>query len=325
MSSGSNQQTDANRIQLVLTEIRLAARDTNLYTFERPDGAELPTADAGAHLGLHLPNGLERQYSLVAPQPGASYYTVGIKKDVGSRGGSKWIHDHLKVGMTLMADLPRNNFPLKEDAAHTMLFAGGIGITPIYSMFKRLEDLGRPVELYYSARSRTDAAFLRELSSKSNVRFHFDEEANGKFLDISGLVAASPKGAHLYCCGPAPMLTAFEAAGVASGRAPDEIHVEYFTQKYETATEGGYVVHLARSKKEFSIPAGKSILQVLREAGIDVAHSCEEGICGACETKVISGIPDHRDAILTESERAANKTMMVCCSGAKSPDLTLDL
>jgi ferredoxin len=121
------------------------------------------------------------------------------------------------------------------------------------------------------------------------------------------------------------MLSAFEAAGAAAGRPSDEIHVEYFTQKYESATTGGYVVELARSKKEFQIPDGKSILHVLLDAGIDVSHSCEEGICGACETKVLDGTPDHRDAILTEAERAGNKTMMVCCSGAKSPKLVLDL
>ena len=320
--------TSANaqaRIDVILTNIRFAARDTNLYTFERPDGGVMPAAAAGAHIGLYLPNGLERQYSLVLGEESPTSYTVGIKRDPASRGGSKWIHDNLRVGASLQIDPPRNNFPLEERASKTVLFAGGIGITPIYSMARRLEALGLDFELHYSCRSRADAAFLRELEKKPNVHLHFDEEQNGRFLPIGELVAATPKGAHLYCCGPTPMLSAFEAAGAAAGRTPAEIHVEYFTQKYESATTGGYVVELARSKREFQIPEGRSILQVLLDGGVDVSHSCEEGICGACETKVLEGVPDHRDAILTEAERAANKTMMVCCSGSKTPKLVLDL
>ncbi|HEY4123057.1 MAG TPA: iron-sulfur cluster-binding domain-containing protein, partial [Rhizomicrobium sp.] len=157
----------------------------------------------------------------------------------------------------------------------------------------------------------------------SQVHFHFDDEEEGRFLNVAGIVENLPKSAHLYCCGPAPMLSAFEAA---SAHWPtDQIHVEYFTPKFAAAQEGGYVVELARSKREFIVPPGKSILQIVREAGIQVPHSCEEGVCGACETRVISGIPDHRDTILTESERKESATMMICCSGSKSPRLVLDI
>jgi ferredoxin len=155
------------------------------------------------------------------------------------------------------------------------------------------------------------------------VHFHFDDEEGGRFLNVGEIVSKLPKTAHLYCCGPAPMLAGFEAATV--GWPKDNIHVEYFTPKFTAAQEGGFIVELARSKREIVVPPGKSILHCIRDAGIQVPHSCEEGVCGACETRVISGVPDHRDSILTEGERKENATMMICCSGSKTPRLVLDI
>jgi ferredoxin-NADP reductase len=233
------------------------------------------------------------------------------------------MHDQLRVGSKVTVLPPRNNFPLVESAEKTVLIAGGIGITPIYCMVDRLIALGRPWELHYSCRSRMDTAFLEELSRLSQVHFHFDDEEGGKFLQVAAIVNTVPKNAHLYCCGPAPMLAAFEAA--TANWPVTQIHVEYFTPRFAAAQEGGFIVELARSKRELVIPPGKSILQCVREAGIQVPHSCEEGVCGACETRVISGTPDHRDTILTESERQESATMMICCSGSKSPRLVLDI
>jgi ferredoxin-NADP reductase len=313
---------DSN-IEVLLTCIRMAARDTNLYTFQRPDKGALPPAEPGAHIGLILPNGIERQYSLVHAGPKLFEYTIGVKRDLNSRGGSVFMHDQLRVGSKLSIVQPRNNFPLKEDATLNVFLAGGIGITPIYCMVNHLIERGREWQLYYSCRTRSDAAFLDDLARHPGTRLHFDDEEGGRFLNVAEIIEKLPRHAHLYCCGPAPMLAAFEAA--TAHWAPEQTHVEYFTPKFAAAQEGGYVVELARSKREFAIPPGKSILQVVREAGIEVPHSCEEGVCGACETRVISGIPDHRDTILTESERKENATMMICCSGSKSPRLVLDL
>jgi ferredoxin-NADP reductase len=315
--------TDIETIEVVLTCVRMVARDTNLYTFERPDRAALPGAEPGAHIGIILPNGVERQYSLVHAGPLLSDYTVGVKRDANSRGGSLYMHDQLRVGSKVSIVPPRNNFPLKQDAELVVLLAGGIGITPIYCMAKHLIAAGRPWQLYYSCRSRMDTAFLDELSQHSQVHFHFDDEESGRFLNVAAIVEKIPSNAHLYCCGPAPMLAAFEAA--TAHWPPEQVHVEYFTPKFAAAQEGGYIVELARAKRELTIPPGKSILQAVREAGIQVPHSCEEGVCGACETRVISGIPDHRDTILTEQERKENATMMICCSGSKSPRLVLDI
>jgi ferredoxin-NADP reductase len=311
-------------IDVRVNAIRYAARDTHLYELARPDGGTLPACEPGAHIDLHLPNGLIRQYSLINPEREPKSYTLGIKRDPASRGGSRYIHDELRVGRTLKISAPRNNFALKEDAAHVVLFAGGIGITPIWCMVQRLAALGRPWTLHYAARSRSDMAFLGALEKMAPAQFHFDDESAGKFLDVAALVAQAPKDAHLYCCGPTPMLSAFETATKDWPR--EQVHIEYFTPKaLADEQKGGFVVELAKSGQEFVIPKGQSILQVLLDAGVDVDYSCELGICGACEQRVISGEPVHRDSILSEEEQASNTKVMICCAGCKSERLVLDL
>lgn len=314
--------TATTTVEMRLHSIRYAAQDTHLYEFRRPDGAILPKAEPGAHIDLYLPNGMMRQYSLCTADGDPRAYVVGVKRDRASRGGSRYIHEYLQVGEILKIGGPRNNFPLKEDAGHSVLIAGGIGVTPIWCMAQRLVKLGRSFELHYACRTRSEAAFLEELVALPQAKLHFDDEAGG-FLDLAPIVANAPAGAHLYCCGPLPMLAGYEAA--AKALPAEQVHVEYFSAKEEAATGGGYVVELRRSGREFPIPEGRTILQVLRDAGVDVPYSCEEGVCGACETQVISGEVDHRDNILTEKERLESKTIMVCCSGAKSARLVLDL
>src|SRR3989475_1618886 len=287
-----------------VTSLRYAARDTNLYEFAPLDGKPLPPYEPGAHIDLHLPNGLVRQYSLINAEPDGSSYTVGIKRDPASRGGSRYVHDELRVGKTLKISAPRNNFALVESASHVLLLAGGIGITPIWCMVQRLHKLGRAWKLYYACRSRADMAFLQTLEAMGPAQFHFDDESAGGFLDVKAIVAEAPKDAHLYCCGPTPMLKAFEAATADWPRA--QIHVEYFTPKQEAGKKGGFVVELARSGQDFRISGGKSLVQLRLGAGVDVDYSCEIGICAACELRVISRTPAHRAAILTQEDQASN-------------------
>jgi tetrachlorobenzoquinone reductase len=319
---------DAARQPLIdvrLIGVETVARDTNVYTFRLPDSARLPPYKPGAHIDIHLPNGLIRQFSLLHPKSDPESYVVAIKLDAASRGGSRYIFDDLRVGHTLKISAPRNNFPLVEDAEHVILFAGGIGITPIWCMTQQLAAQNRSWELYYSCRSRADMAFLATLENlgPERVHLHFDDEANGTFLDLAGAIAKAPANAHFYCCGPNPMLAAFEAA--AAERPRPNVHVEYFTPKTEAATTGGFWVELARSGEEYYIPEGKKILEVLYEAGVDVDYSCELGICGECVTRVVSGIPEHRDSVLSEEEQAANDKVMICCCGCKSERLVLDM
>jgi ferredoxin-NADP reductase len=310
-----------------LVGIQPVARDTKLYTFERKDGGTLPGYKPGAHIDLHLPNGLLRQFSLVVPETDHRSYTVGVKRDENSRGGSRYIIDEMKVGDEIKISAPRNNFPLIENAEHVVLFAGGIGITPLWCMAQELAAKGRSWKLYYACRSRDDMAFAGELETMEEKfrHLHFDDQAGGKVLDLAAAVAATPANAHLYCCGPNPMLKAFEAA--TASRPRNLVHVEYFTPKDEAAATptGGFWVELARSGEEYFIPEGKKVLEVLFEAGVDVDYSCELGICGACETRVISGIPEHHDSVLSEEEQASNEKVMICCCGCKSERLVLDM
>jgi ferredoxin-NADP reductase len=314
--------TNQTLTDMRLTAIRYAAKDTNIYEFRRPDGASLPGIEPGAHIDIHLPNGMMRQYSLVTAEGDATSYVVGIKRDRASRGGSRYVHEYLSVGEILKIGGPRNNFPLKEDAGHTVLIAGGIGLTPIWSMAQRLQKLGRSFELHYACRDRNEGVFLQELQALRQAHVHIDAEAGG-FLDLAPIIANAPQGSHFYCCGPLPMLAGYEAA--TKDLPAEQVHVEYFTAKEEAATEGGYIVELRKSGLEFAIPEGRTILQVLRDAGVDTPYSCEEGVCGACEVQVVSGEVDHRDNILTQTERKASKTIMICCSGSKSPRLVLEL
>jgi ferredoxin-NADP reductase len=308
-----------------VSAIEPVAKDTNLYTFTRSEGGPLPAYEPGAHIDLHLPGGLVRQYSLVAPYTDPEKYVIGVKRDAESRGGSRYIIDEMRVGDEVKISPPRNNFPLAEGDEPIVLIAGGIGITPIWCMAQHLMTRDRPWQLYYSCRSRGEMAFFETLKSldPQRVHLHLDEEAGGAFLDLQQIVAGTPENAHLYCCGPKPMLAAFETA--AHGRPKGHVHIEYFTAKDQSGTIGGFWVELARSGEEYYIPEGKKVLEVLYEAGVDVDYSCELGICGACETRVISGIPEHHDSILSAEEQAANDRVMICCCGCKSERLVLDL
>jgi tetrachlorobenzoquinone reductase len=291
------------------------------YELRAAQGGDLPAFTAGAHIDLTLPNGMVRSYSLTNPQAERHRYIIAVQRDRASRGGSKWIHDNLRPGDNIAISEPRNNFVLDETAEHSLFIAGGIGITPIVSMTQRLTSISRPWELVYCARTRGVAAFADSL--EGNVHFNFDEEVGGRMLDIAAVVRAAPANTHLYCCGPLPMLEAFEKTTADLPR--ERVHVEYFTARESPAAEGGFTVVLATSGKEVVVPPGKTILEALFDAGIEPANSCREGVCGTCETHVIEGIPDHRDLVLPEAERASNKTMMICCSGSKTARLVLDL
>jgi tetrachlorobenzoquinone reductase len=315
-------------IEARLSRIEDVARDTKLYTFERVEGGKLPPYKPGAHIDLHLPNGLLRQFSLTVPATDPDSYTVGVKRDENSRGGSRYIIDEMKVGDRIKISAPRNNFPLVENVEHVVLFAGGIGITPIWCMAQQLAAQGRSWKIHYACRSQADMAFLSDLKKLDAkfVHLHFDDEAGG-VLDIAAAVAEAPANAHFYCCGPNPMLKAFEAA--AASRPKANVHVEYFTPKEDVNAEegalGGFWVELAKSGEEYFIPPGKKVLEVLFDAGVDVDYSCELGICGACETKVISGVPVHHDSVLSEEEQATNEKVMICCCGCKTERLVLDM
>lgn len=307
-------------LSMRLVAIRYAAHEINLYEFEGVDNPRLPPVSAGAHIDLHLPNTIVRSYSLIEPHENPSRYIIGVKRDPASRGGSSYIHDQMRVGQVLRVGVPRNSFPLNEQARHSVLIAGGIGITPILAMARRLAALGKPFELHYACREERDVALREEIEALGGADVHVDA-TRGCVLDLAAIVQNAPRGSHFYCCGPAPMLKAYEEA--TADIPPKRIHFERFGSAEPIAFEGGYSVLLEDTGEEYVIPEGKSILEVLRDAGHDMAYSCEAGICGSCQMRVIEGIPNHQDMVLSEAERAENDTMMICCSGAKSKRLVL--
>lgn len=317
-------------VPLRIVAIRYEAQGVLSFVLRRPDGAPLPPIDPGAHVDLHLPNGLMRSYSLSNGLGDAGAYRLTIARDAKSSGGSIWLHDQLRVGQLLEVSAPRNNFTLATAAPYSVFIAGGIGVTPFLPMIVSLNMAGKPWRLHYCVRTRDRAALLEELEALAadgmgELVPNFDEEPNGAMLDLGAVLAGLPADAHVYCCGPGGMLDAFRAGAQAADIAEERVHFEYFSGDVAAATDGGYVVECRQSSKEVVVQPGQTILEALKAAGIDVPFSCEEGVCGACETRILSGVPDHRDLILSERERSEGKTMMVCCSGSKSERLVLDI
>lgn len=317
---------DTKTIEVFVKSITYEAEDVISLDL-RPTGAgTLPAFTAGAHIDLLLRNGVTRNYSLANDQNERHRYHVAVQRDPASRGGSRLIHESIRVGDVLTITPPRNNFSLAEEGRRFVLIAGGIGITPILCMVRRLAELGLVWDLFYAVRSCRKAAFLEDiiaLDPGGHFHPHFDDEYAGALIDIGAIVNAAPPNSHFYCCGPTPMLAAFER--VTTGIPDENVHVEYFAAKAPIEASGGFEVVLARSNRTVFVPENSTILDALLAAGVEAGHSCLEGVCGTCETKVLEGIPDHRDAVLSAKERAANQTMMICCSGAKSYRLVLDL
>ena len=302
--------------------IRYEAKGVLSLTLRTLDGSALPLAEAGAHIDLELGNGATRQYSLIRAQD-ASRYVIGVARDANGRGGSKWLHDELRIGTELKITGLRNAFALDEGTGPVALYAGGIGITPIISMIEALEAKGRQWTAFYACRARDCAAFLDDLAAYGDrITYHFDAEA-GTIADLKAEIAKVPAGTHLYCCGPEPMLNAFETA--CQGRPEAEIHLERFGAKpLDASAEGSFEVEFRKSGKRVTVAADQTILEAAKSIGVSIDHSCENGVCGTCEVTIIDGVPDHRDMILDDKERASGKTLMVCCSRSKSPTLVLN-
>jgi ferredoxin-NADP reductase len=306
--------------------ISYGTSNVNFFDLRPLQGSSLPTFSAGAHIDVHMQGGMVRSYSL-ANHPGERHrYLLGIKREQEGRGGSQWMHEAARVGKVLEVSPPKNHFPLVETAKHTVLIAGGIGITPIWCMAQRLMEIGASWELHYRARSRSAAPLLEELGRdpvRSHVHLSFTDDPLAGALDLTRIVSNATEGSHFYCCGPTKMVDAFENA--CSAIEADRVHFEYFASREAPATEGGFTVRLARSGREFVVEPGRTILECLQGHGVAVPYSCQQGVCGECETRVLAGTPDHRDLVLSDAEKESGKTIIVCCSGSRTGSLVLDL
>jgi vanillate O-demethylase ferredoxin subunit len=311
-------------IDMRVTAIIYAGPGVNLYEVRPISGDPVPPFDAGAHVDLYLSNGLVRQYSIASDPQDRDRYVLGIKFDTLGRGGSRFVHESVRAGTVIPISMPRSTFSLVEDGKRAVFIAGGIGVTPFLSMAQRASRIGMDWKLYVAVRTRADLAVLSAIQNQGGrVATHVDEAHGNRPIDLAGIVRSVSPDTHLYCCGPSPMLKVFEQE--TSSRESRYNHIERFSNDLPAATAAGYTVQLARSNLTVKVEAGQTIIDALRREGIDVTTSCEQGVCGSCETKIVAGRPDHRDVILTDDEKASNRTMMICCSGSLDDVLVLDL
>ena len=308
-----------------IDERRMQADGIASFDLVAEDGAALPPFEAGSHVDVEVAPGLVRQYSLCnSPAESSRRYRIAVLRDANSRGGSQALHDSWCAGRVVRVSAPRNAFPLHEDSRRTVLLAGGIGVTPLLSMAYRLQGLGRDFVLHYCAKSAEKAAFLEEIRHSAlepNVRFHFSDER--RFLAEVDLGAPDPE-TQLYCCGPRGFMDMIVREAASLGWPAERLHLERFGAAL-AGTETAFTLEARRSGLTLEVPGGKTILDVLTAAGVEVPSSCCAGVCATCLTDVIAGVPDHRDMVLTDDEKASNDRIAVCCSRALSRTLVLDI
>jgi phthalate 4,5-dioxygenase reductase subunit len=296
----------------------------HLIEFRDAEGKPLPEFTAGAHIAIRVPNGLLRKYSLCNDPSERDRYQVAVKREVDGRGGSSNLIDNVKAGDELMVGSPVNDFRLPPRAQEFLFIAGGIGITPIMAMIKQVRAEGKRFRLFYCARSREQTAFIDELSAPEFaglVTIHHDQGDPGCALDLKPILAERRNREHLYCCGPRPLMEAVRA--MTDHWSSTAVHFEAFSEaETHKAGDKPFRVRLAKSGKVLEVPVTKTILEVLRENGLEVPSSCETGTCGTCRTKMLAGEADHRDLVLAEHERADH--IMICVSRARSDEITID-
>lgn len=282
----------------------------------------------GAHVKFDLPAG-ERSYSLIDFEPVASdanpaSYRFAVQLETESTGGSSYMHG-LKPGDEVAVSAPQNDFPLVAGKP-ALLIAGGIGITPMISMATALKAAGTPFRFHYACRTAAAMGYRQELEAAfgEQLTLHFDDDPEAA-LNIAALVASMGADEHVYVCGPKGMIEAVKSAMEAGGVSAERIHFELFTSAAEQSGDVAFEVEVHSTGEVFTVPPGKTIVEVLEAGGVDLIHDCLRGDCGICQTDVIDGIPDHRDVVLSESEKAEGKVMQICVSRARSARLVLDL
>src|SRR5262245_1823897 len=312
-------------MQLRVRSITYLAEATNGYELVDPRGRDLPRFEAGAHIDLRT-GGFLRRYSLCNDPAERRRYCIAVLRESESRGGSRHLHETVQVGELVEVSLPRNNFPLDPAAKRHLLIAGGIGIAPMMSMIAELRRRHAEFEVHYCTRTPERTAFrgrLAPLAEEGRLFFHHDGGDPARGLDLAALLRNYRPETHLYYCGPAPRVAA--RTRPACRWPSGTVHSESFiaTPQAVIGEDRPFRVRLAKTGGVYEIPAGKTIVDVLRDDGVAVRTSCELGYCGACLTPYLAGEPDHRDQVLEENGR--KRYMLICCSRSKTPLLELDL
>ncbi|WTN46280.1 PDR/VanB family oxidoreductase [Streptomyces sp. NBC_00631] len=313
-----------NAATLTVVAKERAAEGIVSFTLAHPDGARLPDWTPGSHIDVVLPNRTTRQYSLCGDRWDAHTYRIAVLREPWGRGGSAYMHDELKVGDRVGVGGPRNNFPLVPSQKY-LFIAGGIGVTPLLPMIRQAEFLSTDWQLLYGGRTRESMAFCEELATAYGERVHIVPQDERGLLDLAAWLGTPRPATKVYCCGPAPLLTAVEAACAAWPSYA--MRAERFTAAAQTAPvqRASFKVELRRTGRTVIVTPDVSVLELVRRAGVEVLSSCEQGTCGTCLTPVLEGRPDHRDSVLADHERAANDCMLVCVSRSCGDRLVLDL
>lgn len=310
-----------------ITRRRLEAQDTISLELASLDGTPLPSFSAGSHIDLHV-GSFVRQYSLCNDPSETDRYLIAVLRDPQSRGGSAAIHDSLKEGDIVRVSAPRNLFPLVP-SGRTLLFAGGIGITPILCMAERLQHAGAQFELHYCGRTRSRMAFIDRIAAArfaDRAHIHVDDGPSEQKLDAPALLREPAPDTHLYVCGPGGFIDHLVQTAKAAGWPDANVHKEHFAAApVDTSGDRAFDVQVASSGAIVHVNADQSVIQALESAGVDVPVGCSQGVCGSCLVRVLAGEPEHRDQFLTDEERAANDQFTPCCSRSKSSLLVLDL
>ncbi|WP_175442212.1 PDR/VanB family oxidoreductase [Humibacillus sp. DSM 29435] len=319
--------TRASTLRLLVRQLRWESDGVVSLLLENADGGELPEWEPGAHLDLHLGGALVRQFSLCGAPSNRRQWRIAVLLEPVGRGGSHAVHTQLHPGMVLDARGPRNNFSLRP-AGRYRFVAGGIGITPILAMVAHARESGIPWSLVYGGRMRSSMAFLDEFAAHSGaggeVTVHPQDEAG--LLPLQELFEQVEPDTLIYACGPEPLLAAMQDA--TAHWPAGSLVVERFSPVAPAASSGAeaaFEVEAAASGLTVTVEPGVSIVRALESVGIFPETSCEEGICGTCETRVLSGTPEHRDSLLSDDEREANETMMICVGRCRGERLVLDL
>ena len=315
-------------IDVTIASKTMLTQDIAGFELTPVNGGNLPSFTAGAHIDVHLSTDMVRQYSIWNHPSETHRYCLGVLNEKDGRGGSAKMHE-LAAGDTLKISPPRNNFELSSAAKKSVLFAGGIGITPILGMAQKLNEQGADFTLHYCARSAEAMAFRDFINASDfsdKVQLHFDNGPEDQKLDFDALKQCPEDGTHLYVCGPTGFMDAV-LDNAKDAWPSNSLHREYFSVDTleSDGTDGNFKIQLNSTGDVLEVPADKSIVEVLMEVGIEIPTSCEQGICGTCITPVLQGTPDHRDLVLTEEEHADNDQMTLCCSRAVTDLLVLDL
>lgn len=321
-ASPSSSDMDIEEVRAVIRQLRWEADGVISVELTAVDGSPLPAWEPGAHIDITLPNRVMRQYSLCGDPDRLDTYRIAVVRERASRGGSEYIHSFLRVGQQVTVSVPRNHFHLLDYPAYTFI-AGGIGITPILAMLRHAERAGIPWRLFYTGKSLGQMSFVDELR-KFGDRVHFIPRDTSPRLSLPEVLANTAPGSSIYSCGPQSMVD--ELSLLSETSTDVDIRTERFTPSdAKDYINAEHTLTLSRSNLTVHVPAEKTFLAALSEAGVKVPTSCATGICGTCEVRVLAGVPEHRDDVLSGPDRKRTDCMYVCVSRAKTESVVLDL